>query len=221
MAMKNKPSHYPYPAETGLSMAETLVATAIVIVITVLVFTFIIEGTRVEDFISDQSAAVTSAQNATTRMTSVLREVTDGDDGGYSIVEATGTSFTLYSDLDADAEVELIQYYLDDTNLIESIIEPAGDPISYDPATAEERVLSSYVVNQSEYTNDIFTYYNSDYPADTANNPLTEPIDPTDVTLLQVRFDVNVNPNRIPDTDTVSTFIQLRNLKTKLHSVSF
>lgn len=201
---------------SGLSLVEAVVATAITTGLLVMIFSFIIEGTRVEDFISDQSAAVASAESATSRMTSIMRELTDGDDGAYSIVEATPTTFAFYTDLDTDEEAELVRYYLDGTNLIESITEPTGDPVEYDTSTAELDILSNYIVNQSEYSNEIFTYYNSDYPADTSNNPLSEPIDVTEITLVEISFDVNVNPNRIPDTDTVSTFIQLRNLKTNL-----
>lgn len=200
----------------GLSLVEAVVATAITTGLLVMIFSFIIEGTRVEDFISDQSAAVASAESATSRMTSIMRELTDGDDGAYSIVEATPTTFAFYTDLDTDEEAELVRYYLDDTNLIESITEPSGDPVEYDTSAAELDILSNYIVNQTEYSNEIFTYYNSDYPANATNNPLTEPIDVTEITLVEISFDVNVNPNRIPDTDTVSTFIQLRNLKTNL-----
>lgn len=214
--MKNKQSPYLKTTKPGLSVVEAVVTTGIVSILVVLVFSFIIESTRIEDFISDQSAAVTSTQNAITRMTSVIREISDGDDGVYAIVEATPTEFSFYSDLDADAEAELVEYYLDGTNLIERITEPTGDPIEYDPANAEEDILSSYIVNQSEYDNDIFAYYNSDYPADVTNNPLTDPVDVTEITLVKISFDVNVNPNRIPDTDTVATFIQIRNLKTNL-----
>lgn len=200
----------------GLSLVEAIVATAITTGLLIMIFSFIIEGTRVEDFISDQSAAVASAESATSRMTSIMRELTDGDDGAYSIVEATPTTFAFYTDLDTDEEAELVRYYLDGTNLIESITQPSGDPVEYDTSAAELDILSNYIVNQSEYSNEIFTYYNSDYPADTTNNPLAEPVDVTEITLVEISFDVNVNPNRIPDTDTVSTFIQLRNLKTNL-----
>lgn len=202
--------------KSGFTLIETIVATSILIVIVIVSLSFIIQGTRIEDFLSQQSAAVASAEKAITRMTSVIRETADGGNGGYAIVEATNTEFTFYSDVDADESAELVRYYLDGTNLIESIIEPSEPPIIYNDALAVERVLSSYVVNQSEYSNNIFTYYNGDYPDDVVNNPLTEPLDITDITLVQIHFDVNVNPTRIPDTDSVETFIQLRNLKTNL-----
>lgn len=219
--MKIKLSLYHSQAKSmsiryGLTIVEAVVSTAITTVLLIIVFSFIIEGTRVEDFISDQSAAVASAEDAISRMTSIVREVTDGDDGAYSIVEATPTSFAFYTDLDTDEEAELVRYYLDETNLIESITEPTGDPVEYNTMNAELTILSRYIVNQSEYDNEIFRYYNSDYPADTTNNPLSEPIDVTEITLIETSFDVNVNPTRIPDTDTVSTFIQLRNLKSNL-----
>ncbi len=215
--MKIKHLHFQmHFNQQGISLVEVVVATAIMAIIVSMASALIIEGTRVQDFISQQSDAVAEANKSLTNITKYLRESADGDNGEYAIVESNGTTFSFYSDIDADNNTELISYYLNGTNLIESVIEPTGDPLTYLEENAEESILSTHVINQTVYSNNIFTYYNSDYPADTTNNPLTEPVDITEISLVQIHLDININPNRIPDTSIVETFTQIRNLKTNL-----
>ena len=74
-----------------------------------------------------------------------------------------------YSDYDYDGTVERIRYTLSGTRLTKGVIEPSGDPITYQLSDESEFALSEIIRNG---TDPIFYYYNSDWPEDTTNNPL-------------------------------------------------
>ena len=213
--MNHKLLHWRHNRK-GLSLIELMVALGITVVIVSLVSAYLIEGVRFQDFLSEQTSAIDSARRSYTEITKYVREIADGDNGEYAIVEAESSSFTFYSDIDADEATEQVQYYIDGTNLKRIVIEPIGQPATYLPGNAVEKIISSYVINDAVTGNPVFTYYNSDYPSDVINNPLVDPVDITEVSLVKIQLDVNVNPNKIPNTSTIETFVQIRNLKSNL-----
>ncbi|MDP3970310.1 MAG: prepilin-type N-terminal cleavage/methylation domain-containing protein [bacterium] len=202
--------------KSGVSMIEVLVAASITVILVTIVFSLMIEGTRTQDFLSQQSDAINTAQKGMETIDKSLREAVNGDNGQYALVELNADSITFFADTDNDNQVEQIQYYLDGNNLMQLITEPSLPPVFYNPANSTTHLISDTVVNYSLYSNPIFEYYNKNYPADTTNNPLVAPIDLTEVTLIKVHLDVNADPNRIPETTTVETFIQLRNISSSL-----
>jgi len=180
------------------------------IVLTIL-YDFMRQAWQMQTFISEQSQAISEAQEGAELFTKELRESTAADTGAYSIVQAEENSLTFYSDIDADIATERVHYFLDGTNFIRGVLEPSGDPLTYS-GTETETIISASVVNDSDTP--IFTYYDENYPSTTT--PLTYPADVTSITLAKIDLEVNVNPERVPDTFTLETFVQLRNLKDNL-----
>lgn len=215
--MNNKPFHYLLPVKpTGFTLAEVVVATAIVATAISVVVTLIIEGTRVQTFLNDQATAVQTADKALLRMTTALRETSDSDDGNYALSEASGTTLIFYANVDDDSATEKISYSITATDVVEVVTQPTDPPVQYLAENATSSIIAQSIVTVSEYASAVFSYYDSNYPTDTVTNPLIEPIDLSSVTLVKIHLDVNVNPKRIPDTNTVETFVQLRNLNTNL-----
>lgn len=214
MVMNNKPLPYPMPLKmmkpTGFSLPEVVIAMAIGTVALLVITTFMIEANRFQQFISEQSSAIATADEATTIMTKALRETTDGADGSYALGTASANTLTFYTDIDADSNTEQVTYTLTDTQISQTITEPTDAPAQYLPANSTTKIVATNIVNGTYTGNAVFTYY------DDQNNSLPEPVDLSAVTLLQIHLDVNVDPNRIPDTHTIETYVQLRNLNDNL-----
>lgn len=200
----------------GLTLVELVVGMSITVIIIVIVSELLIEGVRVQDYLSQQADATASARKAFSVMAKQIREIADGDNGEFAISEATVSSFEFYSDIDADNATEQVSYFISGTDLKRSVIQPIGEPAEYLPENATESVIAQYIVNVTYTGRPLFVYYNGDYPSDVINNPLADPIDVTEIALVKIQLDVNVNPNRIPDTSLLETYVQIRNLKTNL-----
>lgn len=200
----------------GMSMVEIVIATSITSIIVMIAVNFMITSSRFQSMVVDQSAAASTAERSLKYTTAILREANDGDNGDYAFITVDPYNISFYSDVDKDEYSELVEIYLEGTTLYSKITEPTTPPVKYLPANSKTKVLATNVVNTTVYSNPVFTYYNGDYPADTVNNPLAEPIDLSAISLVQIHLDINVHPNQLPDTTTVETFIQVRNLKTNL-----
>lgn len=209
MAMNDK--HYQLRQfNSGFTVVEAVVGISIGVVLLGVLVDLMIQTNRLQIFLSDQSTAVSTAGKTLAVLTQELRETTDGDDGSFALAEATALTLAFYSDIDADSAAEYIRYALVGTNLQKTVIEPTGVPAEYLPDTAITSTAAFSIVNESFSGNDLFIYF------DTNNQPLAEPITLSDVTLIKLHLDVNVDPNQIPDTYASETIVQLRNLNDNL-----
>lgn len=212
MEMKNKPLsyllHLKYPK--GFSLPEFVVAMAVGLIALLVMSAFMVETGRLQTFISEQSEAIATGDAATTELAAALRETTDGDDGSFAIDTASDYHLTFFSDIDSDANTEKVDYQLTGTILYQTLTEPTGTPADYLVANGVTTVSATGIVNETYTGNPIFTYY------DANNTILSEPIDLASVTLIKIHLDVNVDPNRVPDTHTIETYAQLRNLNDNL-----
>lgn len=201
-----------YNNKQGFTIVEIIFALSIFAIISLVIFEFYISSNRLESYTMEQATAIYDAQKSIETIIPEIREAADGDDGSWPIELADDNTLIIYSDIDSDLETERIRYYLDGNEFKKETTEPIGYPITY---TGEQKttVLSYNIQNN---INSIFSYYNEDYPADTVNNPLTTPADVTETKLVHIHLEVNVNPNKIPDTFSVDSDVQIRNLKDNL-----
>lgn len=209
MAMNNKQFHFQR-SNAGFSILEIVIVTAVTGALISLVVMFIIEANRITLFLSDQSEAILIADKTVSTLSKQLRETTDGDDGSFALVSVESDAIAFYSDVDKDEQTEYLGYTLEDTNLVRTMIEPSGTPAVYDTATAESTIVAQNIVNSTETGEALFTYF------DTNNAELSDPVELSSVTLVRVRVDVNAHPEKIPDTHSIETTVQLRNLNDNL-----
>ncbi len=157
--------------------------------------------------------SVNDANNSVTQLVRELRTARDGDNGAYAIETADDSEIIFYSDYDFDGQVERLRYALAGTELTKGVIEPEGSPSTYPPGQEKVKVLSDNIRNAAT---PIFYYYNSDWPEDTVNNPLTTPASPADIKLVRIYLKLNNSANQ-PDKDyELESFSQIRMLKENL-----
>lgn len=202
--------------QPGFTIVEVIVTLAITALIIGIGAELVINSTVLVNYIDEQANAVTAARVALNPLAKTVRELSNGDNGEYSIITAEDTDFTFYSDVDSGNYTEQVEYFITGDELHQRITEPSGNPLTYNTANGVETVIMRGVVNTTLTLNPVFRYYNEDYPTDTTTNPLTTPADVTEITLVAIRLDINIDPNHVPNTSTVETYVQLRNLKINL-----
>ena len=196
--------------QKGFSLTELLVAMAVTSLIIGAVWVFVIRGYEFSEIEMRQVLDQEEARKSIEEIGREIRETTQSDSGAYPIEEATDTSFTFFSDIDNDGDREKINYRLAGTEIIKEIYEPSGYPITY-PSEGTEEVVAQNVQNASV---DLFSYFDENFTG--SESPLASPIDLTQVRVVRITVVVDSNPGKQPGSYTLSTDVQLRNLKDNL-----
>ena len=153
----------------GFTLIEILVSSAIMVI---LGFAFL----GLQYILSENQTSAwrnyLSIENANGAVSTIAKELRSGkasETGSYLLEVANDQEIVFYSDYDYDSIVERVHYSLSGTELIKGIVEPSGDPLSYDLGTESNRIVTNIVRNAA---NPVFYYYNANWPTDTVNNPL-------------------------------------------------
>lgn len=198
----------------GYSLFEIIVAMAIFLIALTIISGFIRRGYESNRFSLELLDAVNFAKKGIDAMAKEIREANYAENGDYPIVEAKDQSIIFYSDIDSDASVERVRYYLNGTDLMKGIIEPtATQPIQYPSGSESVALVTQYIRNN---TSPIFYYYNGNYPADTTNNPLVTPANVNQIKLVRLFLKINIDPIKAPGDFNLEIFSQIRNLKNNL-----
>lgn len=200
--------------DSGFTLIEVLVAVSIFAIVVLITMNYIFQGYNMNRFSLEMSDATEYAKKGIETMVKEVREASYGDNGDYPIVQADAQSFTFYSDIDTDAVIEKVRYSLAGTNLIRGVINPtAGTPVQYLSANEATTTIAQYIQNGA---NPIFYYYNGNYPQDTINNPMPQPVSINAVRLIRLLLTINIDPYKAPDNFDLDMFVTLRNLKDNL-----
>ena len=194
----------------GFTTIEIIVVIGISFIIISALLWFISTAYPISKTTYLQQRSTESARLQLKRISKILREARSSETGAYPLVTMDPQVIIFYSDVDADETVERIRYELDGTDLVRGVTEPTGTPLIYNPANEETTIVAAHVRNG---TDDVFTYYTGDYPAD--QTPLT-PVDLTEVKYIQFHLIIDADPNQDPPAVDILSQVSLRNLKTNL-----
>lgn len=195
----------------GMTLVEVLVSIFILTIGMGGFATLFLRSWKMNGFILETGVASAAASRGVDRIVSDLRKIRQGDDGSYPIVSGGNSDLTVFLDVDDDGKTERVHYYLQNGLLKRGVTEPSStQPVTYPTGDQTVTTIASYVANSGSQP--IFFYYNDNYPGDTVNNPLSTPIAVQDARLVRVRLIVNINPNRAPESTTIESFAEFRNL---------
>lgn len=189
---------------SGFTLTELSVVIAIIIIVASIFNTYLFRSNKAIKFVEEFNMAVDNAKKGIDGLNLELREATTAENGSYAIESAGEQSLIFYSDVDIDDQTERVRYFLDGKNLKKGVIEPTGNPATYNEANEVTSILSQYVENNAI---PIFTYY------DENNNLLSAPIPLTQIRLIHTYLEVNVTPERAPVNYAIENNVHLRNLK--------
>jgi prepilin-type N-terminal cleavage/methylation domain-containing protein len=154
---------------------------------------------------------ITDQANQTLRqITSEIRQAKAAMNGAYPLALLEDNQLIFYADINSDGEVERRRYFLDNNFVKRGIVEPSGDPPSYD--LGSERVM--IIVEGVDLTQlPLFTYYNGNWPGDQLNNPLSYWERPLETRLIKVRIPLVFSDAQGDHPYQIESTVQVRNLK--------
>lgn len=196
-------------SEQGFTLIEVLVASAILVILAFgfLAMQYIIGQNQVSvwrDYLS-----IESANSILSNIAKELRDARQSSTGTYLLEIADDDEIVFYSDIDYDGDIERVHYVLSGNVLTKGIVEPTGEPVSYPLESEKTRIITDIVRNED---NKIFFYFNSDWPQDTINNPLTQDTRISDTVQMKIYIKTNPKGNNSKQDYILETEVRLRNI---------
>ncbi|OGG80194.1 hypothetical protein A3A39_02900 [Candidatus Kaiserbacteria bacterium RIFCSPLOWO2_01_FULL_54_13] len=191
----------------GVTAIEVFVWIAIFIVTMLAIVSTLLYFYRTNRYTIEQASAVTSAQRGLEQVVKTIREGAYSSQGAFPIVSISANDFVFYADVDSDALIERVHYYIEGTNLMRGVIEATGNPPDYTGGEAGS-VVAEYVrnIDQSITT---FRYY------DELGSEITNYANWTAVRFVKVTLAVNVIVATLPNQLTLNSSAAIRNLAGK------
>lgn len=195
--------------QRGVTLVELIVSVGIFALLIGSITAILTTGLRSKDVIYEQLLTQSQGRKVLDNFVNELRGANNSSSGGYPLAEASSTEIIFYSNLDQGGLMERVRYYVDGHSLKKGVIKPAGNPPQYksqDESTST--VAESIVVT----TTPIFTYYDQGWSG--TSTPLAQPVNVTNVRLVEIQFQLDRNPVLSPTALNMQSKVELRNLKT-------
>ena len=143
-----------------------------------------------------------------------LRAATQSSAGAYPIEAAATSTLTFYANIDSDASIEKIRYFVATGTLRRGTIKPTGTVYN----SGNEKISTIVRDLANPTSTPIFTYYDTGYDGYTSSSsdPLPSPINIPSIRMVKMSIVVNPNGVRSPVMQTYVTQVSIRNLKDNL-----
>lgn len=201
-----------YSQKKGFTIIEVLVSVFIFSVVTYAVTTFQRDVFSLNYSLQGSLSAQLDARHLVKVMITELRKAEPSALGAYPIASASSTAITFFSDIDGNGTTERVRYFVSGSEVRKGVIVPTGNPAVYNVGSETISTLISGFVSSS--TLPLFQYYPSTYTGTTS--PLTNPVDIPSIRLVKVTVIIDKDPNKSPVLITVTSQVNLRNLKDNL-----
>ncbi|MFA5777040.1 MAG: prepilin-type N-terminal cleavage/methylation domain-containing protein [Parcubacteria group bacterium] len=195
----------------GLTLVEMLVAIAI-FGIGMEGFTLLFSRVwRTNSYALEMGQSSMAVSQGLSRTMNYIRGARQADNGSYPIKSADDNDLVIYSDYDKDGITERVHLYKSNQNILMGIRDPTGTiPKTYPAGDQTTAIIANSIVNDEDTP--IFYYYNKDYPGDSEDNPMSTPAEISNVRLMKIYLEININPDRAPDNIKMQSFVEIRNL---------
>ena len=197
----------------GFTLVEVLVAMFTFALLAALVAGFAVYYFQSYNFSFEENQQVGIAQSGLTTMIREIREARLADNGAYAIEQALDDSFTFFADVTNDGRSDRIRYFINGNELQKGVTEPTAVPVTY-PAANEQ--IKTVVTNVDMAGTPIFTYYNGEWPDDTANNPLAVGSRLLNTRFVDVKLRINIQSTIGAQAFNLSSGVTIRSLKNNL-----
>lgn len=192
----------------GMTIVEMVVAIGIMSVLMLGTTLVLVTIWRTQGYAVRTGVASQKASQAVNRVTDMLRNARQGDDGTFPVVAVGSTAVTFYGDADGDADTELIRIYRDAGSIVQGVTEPSATvPVTYPTASETLSTVMTGVLDAPDGVA-FLTYY------DDANALLTNPA-ASQVRMVRIAFAIGVEGADGTGLQSVpiTSFASLRNLR--------
>ena len=106
---------------------------------------------------------------------------------------------------------ERVRYFLDNQTFKKGVVEPTGQPYTYNLSAEQLRIVADNVING---TSSVFSFYDNSYTG--TSSALSLPTDISKIKLIKINLGLDPNPNRPLEAMWITSQVMLRNFKDSL-----
>lgn len=210
--MQHFPTHMYLKRRQAITLMEIVIGIGIFSFVSMFAFSFFYDTFKYNRTLQDSLIVSFAAGRALQAMSTEIRAAGPSVTGAFPIAEATPTTLMFYSDLNSDGLREQIRYSVSGTRLLRRVIYPAGNPLTYAPASA----ATTTMVENVRATSTIFAYLGSSYNGVTSTSTLSLPINPQLIRMVRISLTIDRDVTTSPEPIMVQTQTVVRNLKDNL-----
>lgn len=200
----------PISQYKGFTLVEVLIGVSIFSLLSLAIAWILITSLRSNETIWRQLSTQNNARRVLQEVVDDVRRAEQSDIGSYPIEAASSTGIIFYANIDADQSRERVRIWLQGTTIYRGIIQPSGDPVTYNPAEEQIVTLAEASIN-TQQGNPLFTYYDTNFTG--LEDPLTDPPTITDIRVVRVQLELEENPGHSPVPFHAESIVHIRNLK--------
>ena len=161
---------------------------------------------RVNRYTLQEEEAINSAQHGMNIVVQALRTASYSNNGAYPVISIAPTQVAFYANVTKnDPLIQQVRFFVQGTSLLEGIIEPSGDPLSYATSSEVLTTLSTYVQNLT-FATSTFIYY------DQNGNLITNMANYNAMRFVTINLIVDVSTTSLPTSLDLMSSAALRNL---------
>jgi len=196
---------------SGFTAMEIIIVIAISTIIMLAVSTFQRDVIVHNSMIQSGAIAEEGMRNTLKQILSELRGVSSSQTGAYGLESVATNTIIFYSDIDSDDVRERVRYFLDNQTFKKGVVEPTGQPYTYNLSAEQLRIVADNVING---TSSVFSFYDNSYTG--TSSALSLPTDISKIKLIKINLGLDPNPNRPLEAMWITSQVMLRNFKGSL-----
>jgi type II secretory pathway pseudopilin PulG len=194
---------------SGMTLLEVTVAISIFLLILFSLTAIMTTSFRTQGIIWEQLGTQSEGRRVEQQFVNEIRRATNSSVGAYPFELALDNEIIFYSNIDTDLGIERVHYFLTSTTLMKGIVDPTGDPLTYNTST---EVVSAAVHSMANGGVPIFSYYDGDYSY-MSTSTLPAPVDVTDIDMVGINLTLERDPNYSPTAFHIESKAKVRNNK--------
>ncbi len=187
--------------QKGVTALEVIISIAVFAVVFVAVTASVIFSLKSQQHSLESAEILSNARAPLLEIIKDIREASYSDIGDYPINSISSSSVVFFADIDRDANIEKVKYFLSGDSIYKQSTEATGTPLAY-PDFGDPKLLAVGVKN-SQQNEPLFRFYDK-------NGSTTENI--LDIASVEVNIWVDINPQRAPFIYNLKALATLRNL---------
>lgn len=195
----------------GFTLIELLIVLAMILIGGAVVGTANRDLFSFNAFFDEALTAQRAMEALLSRMVREIRAAAPASTGAYALEKTDPNSLAFYANIDGDATVERVQYFRSGTDVIRSVVDPTGSPLTYATSTAAEILETVLRDTVASTTASLFSYWSGAYAG--TSTPLVPPVSPVTVRHVRITLIVDRDPARLPPELVGSSAVTIRNLK--------
>ncbi len=189
-----------------MTLIETVVWIAIFTMIMLVLTQSLLYFYRINRYTLQEEEAISSSQHAMNIVVQALRTASYSNNGAYPVISIAPNQVSFYANVTKnDPLIQQVRFFVQGTSLLEGIIEPSGDPLSYATSSEVLTTLSTYVQNLT-FATSTFIYY------DQNGNLITNMANYNAMRFVTINLIVDVSTTSLPTSLDLMSSAALRNL---------